>query len=129
MGSYIKCLKKYARFGGRAPRSEFWGFTLINAAVVLALLMLQARFQTGTAHKIFLYTPAVYALLTLLPALAVTSRRWHDLGRTGWWTLLNIVAGVGTLVTLCFFLKRGDEGRNYYGRDPLKSGRRKPGKR
>ncbi|MGM9936841.1 MAG: DUF805 domain-containing protein [Candidatus Ornithomonoglobus sp.] len=118
MSSYIKCIKKYAQFKGRATRREFWGFALINAAVVLILMLFQAKFQTGAAHIVFTYLLGAYILFTFIPSLAVMSRRWHDLGRTGWWVLLNLVVGVGSVVSLCFFLCRGDEGKNFYGRDP-----------
>ncbi len=118
MSSYIRCIKKYARFKGRAARREFWGFTLINAAIILILLILHAKFQTGTVHSVLTYLLGAYILFTIIPFLSVMSRRWHDLGRTGWWVLLNIVVGVGTFVSLCFFLCRGDEGKNFYGRDP-----------
>ena len=118
MISYIRCLKKYASFGGRATRREYWIFTLVNAAVLLAVLILHATFQTGAVHTVLTYVAVIYALFTLLPTLAVMSRRWHDLGRTGLWVLLNIVPGVGTIVSMFFFLGRGDTGTNIYGRDP-----------
>lgn len=118
MLSYLRCLGKYAVFRGRAPRREYWGFTIVNAIVLLVILLLHAKFQTGTVHTVFTYTVIIYAALTFIPALAVMVRRWHDLGRTGWWILLNLVPGVGTLVSMCFFLGRGDRGTNDYGRDP-----------
>lgn len=117
---YIKCLKNYARFNGRAPRKEFWGYSLINAAIILTLLILHAVFETGILHNIMTYLVIAYVLGTILPTLAVISRRWHDIGRTGFWVLLNLIPGAGTLVTLCFFLRKGDEGKNYYGKDPLR---------
>lgn len=118
MLSYFRCLGKYAAFRGRAPRREYWGFTIVNAAIILAILILHATYQTGTIHTVLTYAVIIYAALTFIPALAVMSRRWHDLGRTGWWVLLNLVPGIGTVVSLFFFLGRGDRGTNDYGRDP-----------
>lgn len=125
MKSYIQCIKQYAQFNGRATRREFWGFTLMNAVIILIILLLQSKFQTGTIHLILTYLLYAYLLLTLVPALAVISRRWHDLGRTGWWVLLNLVPGVGSFVTLCFFLGKGEPGKNFYGRDPRRKKRRR----
>lgn len=116
--SYLKCLSKYAVFKGRAPRREFWGFSIINIIILLIILILHASFQTGTLHTVLTYLVIIYAALTIVPSLAVMSRRWHDLGRTGLWVLLNLVPGIGTLVSLFFFLGRGDRGTNRYGRDP-----------
>lgn len=115
---YFRCLSKYAVFKGRASRGEYWGFTIINTALILLILILHARYQVGTLHTALTYIAIIYAALTLLPSLAVMSRRWHDLGRTGLWVFLNMVPVVGTFVSLCFFLGKGQEGSNIYGRDP-----------
>lgn len=115
---YFRCLSKYAVFKGRASRGEYWGFTVINTAVLLLILILHAKYQVGTLHTVLTYIAIIYAVLTLMPTLAVMSRRWHDLGRTGLWVFLNVVPVVGTFVSLCFFLGKGQEGSNIYGRDP-----------
>ena len=118
MISYFKCLGKYAVFRGRASRREYWGYSIINAAIIFVLLILDAKFQIGALSKVFRYAVTAYAVLTLLPTLAVMSRRWHDLDRTGAWLLLNLVPAVGTIVSMCFFLGRGTRGTNRFGRDP-----------
>lgn len=118
MGAYIKCLGRYVKFNGRASRAEFWGYSIVNLIIVCVLVVLQAKNATGTMGTVLVYVIGIYALATLLPTLAVMSRRWHDLGRTGLWVLLNLVPAVGTIVSLCFFLGRGESGRNEYGRDP-----------
>lgn len=115
---YSRAIKKYTTFKGRATRREFWCFGLINAAVILILLILHSIFQTGSLHTTLTYLIPAYALFTLLPTLAVTSRRWHDIGRTGKWVFLNLIPGVGSLVTMCFLLGNGDDGSNQYGRNP-----------
>ncbi len=127
MLSYIKCLGKYSSFSGRSTRREFWGFTVVNFLIMTGLIYLQSTVQVsessnvGTARTLRLaidFGIILYALLTLSPALAAMCRRWHDLGRTGKWLLLNLVPVVGTVVSLFFFLGKGDEGTNEYGRDP-----------
>ena len=117
MGSYFICLGKYATFSGRATRLEFWGYNIVNAILVLALgyfyLNASAEHQT-IATTLFV----IYVLITICPTLAVLSRRWHDIGRTGKWLWLNLVPVVGTVVSYCFMLSDGEEGTNEYGRNP-----------
>jgi uncharacterized membrane protein YhaH (DUF805 family) len=62
----------------------------------------------------------VVSLLFLYPALAVYTKRWHDRGKSGWWTLILLVPLLGIIWFLveCGFL-RGTEGPNQYGNDPL----------
>ncbi len=117
MGSYFICLGKYATFSGRATRTEFWGYNIFNAIIIVALLYfyLNAGKEQSTIATTLLF---IYIVVTICPTLAVLSRRWHDLGRTGKWLLLNLVPIVGTVVSYCFMLSHGEEGTNEYGRNP-----------
>lgn len=119
MGSYFNCLGRYASFGGRSSRKEFWGYTIVNS-VILAV-MVYFYFNTGSqlSQNISATVLILYILITVCPSLAVVIRRWHDLGRTGKWILLNFIPGVGTIVSLCFFLVKGEATTNEYGRNPL----------
>lgn len=90
--SVSTCLSKYATFGGRASRSEFWWFFLFQ---ILVILVLTALSQTlGYAAN----------LLLILPSLAVGARRLHDIGRTGWWQLL-LLSGIGFFVLLYWWVQ------------------------
>jgi uncharacterized membrane protein YhaH (DUF805 family) len=56
----------------------------------------------------------------IYPAIAVYAKRWHDRGKSGWWTLIILVPAIGSiwlLVELGFL--RGTPGANKYGPDPL----------
>ena len=81
------CLGQYAGFSGRAVRSEFWWFFLFQILVVIV-----ASFLGSTISSLV-------SLALLLPALAVGTRRLHDIGRSGWWQLLSLT-GIGFLVLL-----------------------------
>ena len=118
MGSYIKALGKYAVFSGRAPRKEFWGFTIVNYILWGVIVYFYRMFPDGVANNVMTAVAIMYFVLTIIPASALIFRRWHDLGRTGAWYWLNLVPGIGYIVTLCFFLYRGDSFTNQYGRDP-----------
>ena len=117
MTSYFVCLSKYATFSGRATRVEFWGYSIMNSLIIFGLAyfyMNAGAAQQTLATTLFL----IYVILTICLSLAVMSRRWHDIGRTGKWLFLNLVPVVGTVVSLFFMLSDDEEGTNEYGRNP-----------
>ena len=118
MVSYIRCLGKYAVFRGRSTRMEFWGFTIVNVICWLIIGYLFMKYPRGLANSIMTTVAIIYFLLTVTPSIAVIMRRWHDIGRTGKWILLNLIPVAGWIATLGFFLYRGDNFTNKYGRDP-----------
>ena len=78
---YLKVFKQYADFGGRAQRKEFWYFVLFNFIAAVVAVIIDAA--TGLPN----YGPCylTYILAAQLPALAVSVRRLHDVGKSGWW--------------------------------------------
>lgn len=90
-------LEKYADFTGRAPRPEFWWFVL--AVVILRIITVIVDGILGM-HLWGAYGPLtlLVSLALLVPSLAVTARRLHDTGRTGWWILLPVVAACAMIV-------------------------------
>jgi len=62
----------------------------------------------------------IVLLIFLWPGLALYAKRWHDRGKSGWWTLIlliPIIGGLWALIELGFL--RGTEGPNQYGPDPV----------
>ncbi len=118
MGSYFSCLGKYATFSGRSRRREFWGYTIVNAIILGIMTYFYLTAKTDTSQNLSTAVLIIYIIITACPTLAATVRRWHDMGRTGKWLWLNLVPGVGTFVTLCFMLCRGEDVTNEYGRNP-----------
>lgn len=112
---YLDVLKQYAVFGGRARRTEYWMFALVNLVVSIVLLFV------GRAIG-FDYLQSVYALAVLLPTLGVSVRRLHDTGRSGWWLLIGLVPIVGAIVLLVFFCIEGGPSENQYGANPKFAG-------
>ncbi len=86
MHYYINVLKKYGIFKGRATRSEYWYFVLFNtiAGIILGIISKIIGDQKNILGNI-------YGLALFVPTLAVTIRRLHDIGRTGWWILFFIL--------------------------------------
>ena len=64
----------------------------------------------------WIYT--VVALLLVIPSIAVTIRRLHDTGRSGWWWFLSLLCGIGAIILFIFCLIEGTRGPNEYGPDP-----------
>lgn len=101
---YIKAIKNYVTFRGRATRPEFWFFALFNGIITIIL----TQFGKFIHNDALLY---VYALFIELPYLGVAVRRMHDIDRSGWWILVPFVNAV-------FFCLKGTEGENRFGPQP-----------
>ncbi len=104
-------------------------FTLVNSLIVMVLqglLTLGGISAGGDGDSQFvsplgwatLVLLMVYALGVLLPGLAVTIRRLHDTGRSGWWLLISLIPNVGFIVLLVITLQDGQPGDNKWGPDP-----------
>ncbi|MBQ2950729.1 MAG: DUF805 domain-containing protein [Prevotella sp.] len=94
------CFGKFMTFGGRARRSEFWWFCLLN-------------FIIGCIP----FVGWIWGLIVLIPSIAVGIRRLHDTGRSGWWYLLVLVPLVNLLL-IYFFICDSQAGSNEYGENP-----------
>ena len=104
-------ITKYADFSGRAARAEYWYFTGFTVLVLGAAMVVDAAL--GNQIVSFL---ALLALI--LPTIAVTVRRLHDIDRSGWWDLINLVPVIGWLTILVFALQRGTSQGNRFGPMP-----------
>lgn len=125
---YKKVLRQYADFDGRARRKEYWMFSLVNAAVGLAVMIvfggLGAAFGSETLFYLGIGLLVIYCLAIVVPSVAVATRRLHDTNRSGWWQLLNLaglipfVGFIASIVLIVFFAMDGTPGPNQYGPDP-----------
>ncbi|MEI7450462.1 MAG: DUF805 domain-containing protein [Desulfomonile sp.] len=121
MNWYLEVLKKYAVFGGRARRREYWSFALFNVLISIVLAIID--YVTGT------FRPAggmgllgtLYGLAVLIPSIAVSVRRLHDTDRSGWWLLIGLIPIIGAIILLIFVLKDSQPGENQYGSNPKAS--------
>lgn len=109
---------QYAGFSGRARRAEYWWFALFSVVVLGVAAAIDSA--TGLAFENNFVGPIyiVIALALIIPSIAVTFRRLHDTGRSGWWWLLSLLCGVGGIILLVFCLIPGNPGTNEYGPDP-----------
>ena len=104
-------LSQYATFSGRARRSEYWFFYLavIIATVIAAILDLIIDSEV---------LEWIVFAVTIVPNLAVGSRRMHDIGKSGWAQLICIIPIVGWILIIVWFCRDGDPRQNEYGPSP-----------
>jgi uncharacterized membrane protein YhaH (DUF805 family) len=103
--------RKYAVFSGRSRRSEYWFWTLFTliASIVLSIID-NVVFGSHT----FGILQAIFSLVTFVPALAVSIRRLHDVGKSGWWMLIWFTI-IGIIVLIYWYCKEGTNGDNRFG--------------
>ena len=110
---YIEVLQKYADFDGRATRTEYWLWILIHVIILVALTLVFSLLFGDLGVII----PLIYILATIIPHVAVSVRRLHDIGRSGLWYLLSFVP-FGGIVILIFHMLGSDD-NNEYGPRPV----------
>lgn len=103
---------RYVDFQGRSSRSEYWWPLLFMIIVYVVGVLLAA------AVPILGILVLIFYLAIIIPSIAVSIRRLHDLDKSGWWILLSLVPIVSLLLLYWFCLK-GTEGDNQFGPDPL----------
>jgi len=112
MNWYLEVLKKYAVFSGRARRKEFWMFALFYVifAIVAGILdkVLTGKSILGT----------IYTLAMIVPSLAVTVRRLHDIGKSGLFILINLIPCIGWIWAIVLACTDSQPGENQYGPNP-----------
>ena len=102
---------KYVQFGGRASRSEYWYWTLFAIIVSILANVVDGILGLG-------FVSGIVGLVLLLPGLAVSARRLHDIDRTFWWVVLTFTV-IGVLLLVYWACVRGTVGPNRFGPDPL----------
>ena len=107
MNWYLKVLKQYADFKGRARRKEYWMFFLFNIIISYSLTFA----AIGLEVPILATIGSIYSLAVLVPGIAVGVRRMHDVGKSGWFLLIPIY----NLILAC---TDSENGSNKWGDNP-----------
>ena len=113
---YKKVLTLYWEFDGRARRSEYWWFVVCNTMISIALSLVSTIIFGENNNSDVLSN--IYAIIVLIPTIAVSVRRLHDIGKSGWWYLLWFIPIIGWIWMLVLLFTEGDSGSNKYGSDP-----------
>ncbi|CAB3967216.1 MULTISPECIES: DUF805 domain-containing protein [Burkholderia] len=113
-------LNKYATFEGRARRAEYWYFVLLSFILSIAAQVIGvAGRHAGLITLLLLGVLSLVSLALIIPGIAVSVRRLHDTGRSGWFLLIALIPIVGSILLLVWTCSRGTEGPNRFGADPI----------
>jgi uncharacterized membrane protein YhaH (DUF805 family) len=118
MNWYLKVLRQYTDFNGRARRKEYWMFALFNFIFIIAAMIIDNVAGTTFGELPYGLFYLLYVLAIILPGLAVTVRRLHDVGKSGWFYLIIFIPIVGGIWLLVLFFTDGVAGENQYGPNP-----------
>lgn len=116
--------KNYFTFSGRASRSEYWWWQLfywIVSTIVQTIFIPNLSAQDLLANPMpdsMLYPMSIVTLFFLIPTLALSVRRLHDTGRSGWWVLLSLILCIGQIILLVWYCQPSKEETNEYGPVP-----------
>ena len=130
---YLKVMREnYANFDGRARRKEYWMFSLSFFLITVIIYFLAGLLVVMMGDTIN-YTSnewvpgvlggavVIYFLIHIIPGLALTVRRLHDIGKSGWWYFIAFLPYVGSLILFIFSVMPGQVGENEWGPDPKAS--------
>jgi len=113
MDYFLDAYRQFANFQGRVSRKQYWMFYLFYVIAYLFFAIIDGLLRTDGLFM------ALFALVSLLPNIAIVTRRLHDIDKSGWWQLLIFVPVIGTIVLLVFLVMKGTEGENRFGSVPL----------
>ena len=106
---FVKCLKNYANFTGRARRKEFWFFTLVYMIITTITIVLDLALKTyGVITGFFI-------LAMIVPSISVAVRRLHDINKSGWYYLIQMIPLVGPILVLIWFATETKQESNQWG--------------
>jgi uncharacterized membrane protein YhaH (DUF805 family) len=118
MNWYLKVLKQYVDFSGRARRTEYWMFALFNIFAIIATMILDNLLGTTVDELPYGLFYFIYVLAIFVPGLAVTVRRLHDVGKSGWMYLIVLIPIIGAIWILVLLVTDSNPGANQYGPNP-----------
>ena len=114
---YTSCWFRFFDFSGRSSRKHYWSFLLFNFCAQFVFGSIDGWFGTFNFDAGYGLFSGLYQLAALMPVLAVSVRRMHDVGRSGWSLLLAVVPIVNFFL-IYWALKAGDDGLNKWGQRP-----------
>jgi uncharacterized membrane protein YhaH (DUF805 family) len=118
MNWYLRVIKKYAVFNGRARRSEYWFFYLFSTVISIILMFVDTAIGAVNLASGIGFLSVIYGFFIIIPGLSVTVRRLHDTDRSGWWVLIGIIPFIGPIVLFVFMVLDSSMGDNRFGPSP-----------
>ncbi|NDP22175.1 MAG: DUF805 domain-containing protein [Paludibacter sp.] len=118
MNYYLSVLKNYAKFEGRARRSEYWYFALFNFIFMIVAVILDNVLGTTIEPLPYGVFYFFYILVVFIPSISVLVRRLHDVGKSGWFYFILLIPLVGLIWLLVLMFTDSAPGENEYGANP-----------
>ncbi len=115
MNWYIMGFRKAFHFQGRARRKEYWYFFLINILILFCLNFVNVPILSSKRSVVRMFE--IYAIIIFIPRLSLAVRRLHDLGKSGFWILVELIP-LGSLYLFILFTNDSIPGTNKYGPSP-----------
>ena len=113
--SLLLFFKNYLNFSGRSGPSAYWWYMLWSLIFTILFGLIDSLALELSAEDLFSLSN-LFALITLIPGLALSFRRLHDIDKSGWW-LLIVLTIIGFFVLIYWAIKAGDRQENSYGAD------------
>jgi uncharacterized membrane protein YhaH (DUF805 family) len=106
------------KFDGRINRGKYW----LGIAGIYVITWLLFIIAVGVNSSAIWVLAVLVGIATIWPGLAISIKRWHDRGKSGWWVLIGLIPIIGFWWVLieCGFLE-GTPGDNEYGPNPLQA--------
>lgn len=118
MNWYLKVIKNYATFDGRARRKEYWFFTLFSIIFTIVIMILDNILGINTKGTPYGPLYVIYTIAVLIPSLAVVVRRLHDVGKSGGYIFISLIPFVGAFWLLYLLVSDSNPNENKYGPNP-----------
>ena len=117
--------KQFSDFKGRARRKEYWMYSLFQGVIGFSLYLISFIFFTnilnysnekGLYSSLLLFV--IFLMLHFIPNIAITVRRLHDTGKSGWWYLLSLIPYIGPFILFILLVLESSEEENQWGVNP-----------
>ena len=117
---YITVINQYFNFKGRSRRKEYWMYTLFNIIFLLTAVLLD-NYLIGLTIEGDIpigFLTFSYYFFVLIPTMALTVRRLHDIGKSGWFYLIALIPYIGGLILILLMCIEGQPASNKWGENP-----------
>lgn len=106
---FKKVIKNTFNYKGRARRKEYWYYILVASIIILIGFTLDGILDTPDTLS------GLAGFILFFPSLAVTIRRLHDIGKSGWWYLISAIPLIGSLILLFWNCQETSPETNQWG--------------
>lgn len=104
---------------GRIGRQTFWMGVIVLIVVSIIASVIDGILGTVTESG-FGIVSGIASLVMIYPSIMLYAKRWHDRGKSGWWSLIMLIPFIGWIWLIVELgILKGTDGPNQYGPDPV----------